>query len=185
MARQRYNPAAIDARRSAVAAYRVRGYSQRQITEALPEGLPARRDPKTDKVTEWAIPKVLNHKTEKPFDLATINRDVQSLEESWLESASASTETLKAQLLASIRYAVKEAWRQNKLYYVFRGYELEMVVLGLDKEPGEDLGQLMGAFLTGVRDATEDQVEDLSEPPGPDPVALPPGDDEEIPDLSE
>ncbi len=39
MARKRYNTAVVDRRRAAVAAYRLRSYSQREILGALPAGL--------------------------------------------------------------------------------------------------------------------------------------------------
>jgi hypothetical protein len=71
----------------------------------------------------------------------------------------------KAHHLASIRYGIRVAWAQHKLYYVFRGLELEAAVLGLrERDEAGDIGTKMGLFLQGVRMATSGDVPDLSGP---------------------
>lgn len=165
MARKRYNTAAVDRRRAAVAAWRLRGLSQREITERLPEGLPDRINHNTEEVLSWHIERVVNPNTGRGYDLATINRDLRELEAGWRRDASRDFAQLKAHHLASIRYGIRVAWAQDKLYYVFRGLELEAAVLGLHKpDKGEDIAAKMGLFLQGVRMATSGDVPDLSEP---------------------
>jgi hypothetical protein len=163
--RKRYNTAAVDRRRAAVAAWRLRGLSQREITAMLPEGLPDRMSHHTEEVLSWHIEQVVNPNTGRGYDLATINRDLQELAASWRQDASRDFAQLKAHHLASIRYGIRVAWAQNKLYYVFRGLELEAAVLGLhEPAAGADIAYKMGAFLAGVNAATSGDVPDLSEP---------------------
>ena len=117
------------------------GLSQREITHRLPEGLPDRLDHHTEEVLSWHIEQVVNPNTGCGYDLATIKRDLQELEESWRRDATRDFAELKAQHLASIRYGIRVAWAQDKLYYVSRGLELEAAVLGLH-EPDEAGGRI-------------------------------------------
>ena len=141
------------------------GLSQREITDRPPEGLPDRLDHHTEEVLSWHIEQMVNPNTGCGYDLAPIKRDLQELEASWRRDATRNFAELKAQHLASIRYGIRVAWAQDKLYYVFRGLELEAAVLGLH-EPDEagDIAAKMGLFLQGVRIATSGDVHDLSEP---------------------
>ena len=165
MTRKRYNTAAVNRRRAAVAAWRLRGLSQRQITDRLPEGLPGRTNHHTEEALTWHIEEVVNPNTGRGYDLATINRDLQELEAGWRQDASRDFAELKAHHLASIRYGIRVAWAQDKLYYVFRGLELEAAVLGLhEPDNAGDIAAKMGLFLQGVRQATSGDVPDLSEP---------------------
>jgi len=165
VARKRYNTAAVDRRRAAVAAWRLRGLSQREITDRLPEGLPDRINHHTEEVLSWRIEQVVNPNTGRGYDLATINRDLRELAASWRRDASRDFAELKAHHLASIRYGIRVAWAQDKLYYVFRGLELEAAVLGLrERDEAGDIAAKMGLFLQGVRMATSGDVPDLSEP---------------------
>ncbi len=165
MACKRYNTAEVYRRRAAVAAWRLRGLSRREITDRLPEGLPDHTNPHTKEVLAWHIEQVVNPNTGRGYDLATINRDLQELEAGWRQDASRDFAELKAHHLASIHYGTRVAWAQNKLYYVFRGLELEAAVLGLHEPNGAgDIAAEMGLFLQGVRVATSGDVPDLSEP---------------------
>lgn len=171
MARKRYNVAAIDRRRAAVAAYRLRGYSVRQIVDALPNGLPNKveldKASGEKKILSWHIESVKNPNTGQGYGIGTIDRDLQELKAEWKAAAETDFGQLKADHLASIRYGIQQAWAQNKLYYVFRGLELEAAVLGLhEPDMGEDIAAKMGAFLAGVDAATSGDVPDLSEAPG-------------------
>ena len=95
--------------------------SQREITDRLPEGLPDRINNTTEEVLSWHIEQVVNPNTGCGYDLATIKRDLQGLEASWRRDATRDFAELKAHHLASIRYGIRVAWAQDKLYYVFRG----------------------------------------------------------------
>ena len=165
MPRKRYNTAAVDRRRAAVVAWRLRGLSQREITDRLPEGLPDRINHNTEEVLSWHIEQVVNPNTGRGYDLATINRDLRELEAGWRQDGSRDFAELKAHHLASIRYGIRVAWSQDKLCYVFRGLELEAAVLGLhERDEAGDMAAKMGLFLQGVRTATSGDVPDLSEP---------------------
>jgi hypothetical protein len=163
--RKRYNTAAVDRRRAAVAAWRLRGLSQREIAERLPEGLPGRINRHTEEVLSWQIERVVNSNTGRGYDLATINRDLRELEAGWRRDASRNFAELKAHHLASIRYGIRVAWAQENLYYVFRGLELEAAVLGLrERDEAGDIAAKMGTFLAGVKAVTSRDVPDLSAP---------------------
>jgi hypothetical protein len=86
-------------------------------------------------------------------------------EAGWRQDASRDFAELKAHHLASIRYGIRVAWAKDKLYYVFRGLELEAAVLGLhERDEAGDIAAKMGLFLQGVRTVTSGDVPDLSEP---------------------
>lgn len=183
------NSASIDRRRAAVAAYRLRHYSIREIVDALPHGIVDKRD-KDDKPLTWHIPEVVNPATGKGYGLGTVERDLEALKEEWLRDASEAFGELKAQHLAGIRQGIRAAWQQNKLYYVFRGLELEAAVLHLtEMDAGEDMAQKLGAFLAGVEAATTgpggEEVPDLSEDPADDATQAAGYVDPDVPDLSE
>jgi transposase len=164
MARGRYNTAAVDRRRAAVAALSLRGMSQREIADTLPNGVTDRVD-EDGKALTYHVEPVRNEKSGKPYDLATINRDLQALEEGWKQNAAADIHELKARHLAGIEYARKLCFAQNKMYYVFRAYELEAMVLRLHESDAGD-GRRRGGPLNAERlqvilDSLESEMEDL------------------------
>lgn len=100
------------ARREKVAQLRVKGLTQREITNAL---------------TEKGI---VNPRTGEPYTIMCINRDCAALDAEWRERAAADTDTLRGAQLAEIRQARRSAWAGNDLNAVYRGMELEIKLLG-------------------------------------------------------
>ena len=127
----------------------LRGMTQREITDMLPQGTPP----------------IMNLKTGEPYDISQINRDLAYLKKRWRTEADQDTATARTMNLAENREARRMAWTEKKLYYVFEGLRQEVDLLGLALSgAGEEGARELGAFLQGVEDATTGALDDLSEP---------------------
>lgn len=140
--------ARIDHRRRVVASLRLRGLTQREITERLgEEGL-------------------INPKTDEPYDLATVNRDLKALKEEWKAGAREDLAELRGKHLAEIQEARRLAWKGEKLFYVLKGLEQEAALLALNASSGEDLAKKALEYLDlydKARTDAEKRVADMSE----------------------
>lgn len=108
-------------RRRRVAAFRLRGLTQREIVAAL------------------AQTGYVNPKTDKPYDLTTINRDLQAIREEWHSEAVADIEQHIATMLAEIREVRRRAWAAQDLDTVLKALKQERDLLGLDAPKRVDI----------------------------------------------
>jgi hypothetical protein len=108
----------IDHRRRLVAAYRLRGYTQREIVRMLAEE------------------EEINPKTGKSWSLGIVNADIRFLREQWKAQAAQDTETHKSKMLAELREVVRVAWESDDLGVILRSLKQQAELLGLD-EPQE------------------------------------------------
>lgn len=108
------NREAIAYRRHQVAMLRLRGLTQREIVDML--------------AREGAV----NPETSEPYSLGTINSDIQALEKEWREQAARDTATRRAELLAELRAARRQAWSDKDVSNVLRGIKQEVELFGLD-----------------------------------------------------
>jgi hypothetical protein len=133
------NDAIVAQRRRRVAALRLRGLSQREIQAEL---------------AKEGEGQLINPKTDEPYALMTINRDVLSLEAEWKQDAISDIAQHKGRNLAETREARRVAWAKEKLYYVFRGLEHEANLLGLfensDSSPLKSLEELAHSWGSGM-----------------------------------
>ncbi|HOA25318.1 MAG TPA: hypothetical protein PKI52_15000 [Aggregatilineales bacterium] len=105
----------IEYRRERVASLRLRGLTEREIAEALPRlG-------------------IVNPQTGKPYSDVTVHNDLQVLEERWRAEAVRERAVHKANMLAEIREARREAWKAKDLVMVDRLMQREINLLGLDE----------------------------------------------------
>ena len=102
----------ITARREKVAALRLKGLTQQEITNAL------------------AAMGITNQETGKPYSLMSVNCDCKALDKEWRERAAGDTDELRGRQLAEIRQARRAAWQDKDLNAVYRGMELEIKLLG-------------------------------------------------------
>lgn len=136
--------AIIEDRRRKVARMRLRGYTQREITQGLASA--GERNPTTN----------------EPWSLGIVNSDLKALTKQWRKEASGDTEEMRGTQLAEIREARRLAWRVEKLYYIYEGLRQEAELLGLKLEPERDWGGAGASFLAGVETGTQMQAEDMS-----------------------
>lgn len=99
-------------RRENVAKLRLRGFTQREITAALPK----------------LNPPIMNG--DKPFNLATINTDLKALTADWRARAAEDIDTRKARQLAEIDEARRRAWADGDLANLARFIKLESDIFG-------------------------------------------------------
>jgi hypothetical protein len=92
-------------------------------------------------------PDVQNPRTQAPWSLATIKRDLVLLEQQWRAEAARDFAAHKAQQLASLREARGAAWSLQDLGNVLRALGMEGALLGLDAPP---------AGATALADAVRD-----------------------------
>lgn len=144
MPRNNSHDAIVAHRRRRVAALRLGGLTQREITEALPLG----KNP------------IVNPISGEPYALGTINRDVMALEQKWERRAVEDIALAKAMNLAETREARRAAWQKGLLSLVYRGLEHEANLLGLndrkDASALRALEDLVNAWDEGMA-SEEDQ----------------------------
>jgi hypothetical protein len=122
--------AIIDRRRLDVAQLRLRGLTQREIEEQL------------------RAAKKVNPKSGKPWSLGTINGDLAALSEQWQKEATAEIAELKAQQLAEIRAARRQAWVDKDIAQIRQLIKLEMDLLGTESPKRQELSGPDGKNLT-------------------------------------
>ena len=105
----------IDQRRSLVAKFTLRGYSQRAIVDVLKEK------------------GITNTRTGRNWALGTISNDSQKLITQWRERASQDIALHKARLLAEIQEIKRVAWKNDDLSLVLNAIKEEVSILGLGK----------------------------------------------------
>jgi DNA-binding transcriptional MerR regulator len=111
----------IDARRLLVTRLRARGLSMREITDAV-----ARNGQ-------------LNPETNEPWDLATVFRDCQALQQQWLEQTKAVVAEHRARQLAELAEVKREAWSTKQLKPVLDALRQEAKLLGLEAPDRHEL----------------------------------------------
>lgn len=102
-------------RRRRVAAFRIRGLSQREIVRALEAS------------------GVVNPNTGKAYALMTINTDLQAVREEWREDAQQDTAVHIASVHAQINEVRRRAWAAQDLDTVLKTLKQERDLLGLDQ----------------------------------------------------
>lgn len=110
--------AVIAKRRVLVASLRLKGYSQRQIWQALAYG---GRDGEG---------RYVNPNTGEPFSLGTINADIKALEQEWRTEASRDTDIHRARQLSEIQAIKSMAFIKQNPMLALRAIDLEMKLLG-------------------------------------------------------
>ena len=112
-------------RRRLVAQLLLRGYTQREIRDALARPVRAGG--------------LRNPQTGKPYSLGTINADVQHLRERWREEAAADIAEHKARHVAELGEVKRTAWKQKDLRTVLKALDQEAKVLALNAPLDVDL----------------------------------------------
>lgn len=108
-------------RRERVSALLLRGLTQREIQEVLAK--------------EGKL-QTLNPDTKKPFDLATINRDIQTLREEHLQRSSENIDVHRARQFAELQELKRFAWETSNGKLALSALDKEMKLLGTAK--GQD-----------------------------------------------
>lgn len=103
-------------RREIVAQLRNRMLSMREITVALEKQ------------------GIVNPQTGKPYDLATVKRDIDYLKENWRASYEAATDDHATRQLQEIQEIKRLAWSQKDGRLALSAIEKEMKLLGTAKE---------------------------------------------------
>src|SRR5215210_514719 len=138
------NDSHVALRRRRVASYMIRGVSQQEIVEALPQGSKG----------------ITNPKTGKPYPQSSISKDMAWVEEQWAKEYAADIGFIKAQHLAETREARKAAWAKGNLPMVFKSLKHEADVMGL-YAPKQSEVDVSGAVEH--QNASGDRVETLDE----------------------
>lgn len=99
-----------------IASLRLRGLSQRQIVLALQDPERGYRNPRTG----------------KPWGLATINADIQALDEQWRTNSSQDTAEFKARLMAELDELKRAAWKDKDHELVRRVIRDQRDMVGTD-----------------------------------------------------
>lgn len=104
----------IDARRERVAQLHLRGLTQREIVAALEQQ------------------GMMNPETGKPYNVMTVNRDLQALKKQWRANAAQDIALHKALQAAEITEVIRAAWAAKELTTVMKALERQAKLLGLD-----------------------------------------------------
>lgn len=107
-------------RREMVASLRLRGLTLREITATL-----AKQEPP-----------MVNPRTGKAFDAATIKTDLDALKEEWRASANVHTDEHVARQVAEIAEIKRAAWGAKDPELALKALDKEMRLLGTMKQPG-------------------------------------------------
>lgn len=82
---------------------------------------------------------LVNPSTKKPYNRATITRDIQVMREEALEAAQEATQQHLARQLAELQEVKRTAWAKEKLHEVLRAIELEMKLLGTQQRADTEI----------------------------------------------
>lgn len=116
MALKGSNQAIIDERRWHVASLILRGRTQREVEQELPE----------------LTPPIVNPKNGKPYALGTINADVKAIREQWRAEAVRDIAEHKARILAELGEVKRAAWTEKDFSNILRALEKEVRIMGID-----------------------------------------------------
>ena len=105
----------IAIRREAVARFRARGYSVRQISILLSQ-----------------LPEPITTEAGDPVSKSTVDRDVQFIEKEWRDKAQNHVDRYKAKQLASLEEVQRQAWSKSKLRDVMGAHDRIAKLLGLN-----------------------------------------------------
>lgn len=119
-------------RRRQVAALRLRRYTVREIQKGLAA-------PPTDPKQQHYI----NPKTNQPWSLRTIHKDILMLEQQWREDGNRDYADLKGEQLAGNRELERAAWKANDLDVVRHAQAARANLLGLNA-PTKIKGEFTG-----------------------------------------
>ncbi len=114
---------AMEIRRERVARLRLRGMTEREITDVLANG---------DKDGQGRLH---NPETNKPYSNITIHNDLQALKAQWRESSNAATDEHISRQYAEIQELKRLAWAQKDGDLALKSLSLEMKLLGTMKQP--------------------------------------------------
>lgn len=106
--------AVIDQRRILVARLLLRGLTQREIELALAK-------------------RILNPDTNKPWSIATVNRDIKEIRAEWHAQYAKSYDSHVSGMLAEIKEVRREAWSREDFDLVLKCCDRECKLLGLDQ----------------------------------------------------
>lgn len=107
-------------RRERITALLARGLTQREITMALGKPL-----------SEGGL---LNPDTGKPYDLATVNRDIKAIRREWQARTAKSIDKHQARQLMELQELKRFAWANKDADLALRALEKEMRLLGTAKQ---------------------------------------------------
>ena len=110
--------AEIASRRVRVAQLALRGLTQREIVRVLAH-------------PPHSISPVLNPDTKKPYDLATINRDLKALRKEWRKRSAEATDEHRALTLAKLDEVERAAWAKTKLAIVLKALDQKAGIYGI------------------------------------------------------
>lgn len=112
MARNKSHDLIVVLRRERIARLRLRGLTQRDIVEAL------------------ARSGMVDPKTQKPYSVATVNRDLKVIEADWRDSAVRSIDERKAAQLAELAEVKRAAWAKEDMATVLKAIAQETEIAG-------------------------------------------------------
>jgi len=101
---------------------------QRVVSSAKLRGMPS-----TDIATLLADKGILNPRTNNPWSVATINKDIIELEAVWRDEMFSNISDHRARVLAELKETKAAAWRSGKLSLVLKAIDQEVSLLGLNE----------------------------------------------------
>ncbi|MEO1289640.1 MAG: hypothetical protein AAFV93_17900 [Chloroflexota bacterium] len=128
----------VDKRRDIVASLLARGMRQSEIVSQL--SVPSITRIVDGEAVTYPNPSYLvNPKTDKPFDKATISRDFKSLREQWQGDAKVNADEHFSRQFAEIQEAKRVAWAQKNMTEVRQLIALEMKLLGTSQPEKKEI----------------------------------------------
>lgn len=129
--------AVIDERRTFVARFAVRGATQREIVKSL----------KKQGFT--------NPKTERPWAIGTVNRDLRAIRLEWRVRYARSYDEHVTYMLAEIRELRRQGWRDKNYKLILSCMDRECKLMGLDQPDRLVVDWREEAEQAGITDAGE------------------------------
>jgi hypothetical protein len=114
MPRYSTNPDILNKRRETVAQLAIRQLTQREIVRAL------------------ALDGQINPRTQKPWDVATINKDIHDIREAWRQHAIKDIGILQGEKLQELAAIKRRGWEMGDLHLVLKAIKQECEILGLE-----------------------------------------------------
>lgn len=127
-------------RRKAVSTARLRGMTCEQIAGLLAEQ------------------GITNPRTEEPWSISTINKDLKAIEEEWKEETFKGISDHRARVLAEIQEVKRSAWMAGKHSIVLRAIDQEVGLLGLNELERMGVEIALANLLKGFPKEIADQL---------------------------
>ena len=133
----------------------------RILRQKVVSGAKLRGMKSADIVIFLAEKEILNPRTGEPWSVATIDKDIRRLEESWKDEMSNNISQHRARILAELHEVKAASWQAGKLNLVLRAIDQETDLLGLNELERMNVEIALTGLLKGFPKEIADELKAL------------------------